>query len=238
MLSNVETGYQSQSGFGAPGIRGKRVAVVGDAAGLSRAVAAVLAENGAPVFLAAHCSQELNQALAAVAQAGGEADGMVVDFCQPEEVQRFFDLAEYWLGGLDAVVNYVGMSACPEPGIDAQACQNEAMRKAICRMSQLAVGQWVPGQIINVGPLSAINPAPGRNSCGATQNTTVMLRRQAADLGIRVTLIQPDANVGRDAHAETLQLSAEDIARSIFDSLAQPFGVDVIFLKGQFQLAE
>ena len=249
MLSNVESGYPSQSSLGAPGIRGKRVAVMGDAAGLSRAITAVLAENGAPVFLAARSAQELSQALAAVAQVGGEADGMVIGFCQLEDVQRFFDQAEYWLGGLDAVVNYVAMSDNLEPGVDLETCHNQVMQEAICRMSRMAMGQVVPGQIINVGPLNASIPIPvtGHNGRAHSeqhysensipQNTTVMLRRQAADLGIRVTLIQPGAGLGCESQDETLQLCPEDIAHCIFDSLAQPFGVDVIVLKGQLALA-
>ncbi len=231
MLWNVETGIKMQYEPGAQGIRGKAVVIVGNTAGLSQATATLLAEQGAMIFFAAASPGELHQTLALVARAGGVARGMVVDLCQPEAVQRFFDQADQWAGPINAVVSYLTMSSEQE-GTEPEACQNVVMQEAIRR-----IGTRSDGQIIYVGPSRNRSSTPGSGMVrsAAVRSTAAALRRQATEMGIRVTLIQP----GSDSHSEPggaeAVLRAEDVAGCVLESLAQPFGVDVIFLPGQLE---
>ncbi len=206
MLSNVETGYHMQYRPTENSIQGKAVVILGDFSDISRATAGMLAEKGALVFIAAHSSADLTTTLAAAAQAGGKCDGLAIDLFRPEEIQRFFDQAERWLGHIDAVVNCLAA--------DLEGCQNLWNQEAIRRMGS-------HGQIINV------NLAGRKSSSPATRTLAAALRRQASELGIRVTLVEPGS--------EEVRLAGEDVASCVVDSLAQPYGMDVIFLQGQIQ---
>ncbi len=61
------------------------------------------------------------------------------------------------------------------------------------------------------------------------------LRREASELGIHVTLIEPGMSDYRDQKMGSDVLDANDVAQYVYESLLQPFGSDVIFIPGQFQ---
>jgi 3-oxoacyl-[acyl-carrier protein] reductase len=245
MLWNVETGIKAQYEPGIMGIRGKTVVIVGNTAGLSQATAALLAQYGAPVFLAADSHTELSRMRNMIARVGGEADGMVVDLCRPEEVQRFFDQAGSWLGHIDAVVSFLTMESQPNASVfraenQRLACQNMVMQEAIHKISNKSAGQ-----IIYVGPARhAMTDQVGRagratnaaRTPDVERNTAAALRRQAMEMGIRVTLIQPRAGSMDEPGSADSVLRAEDVAGYVLESLSQPFGVDVIYLPGQLEV--
>lgn len=232
MLWNVETGIKMQYEPGEQGIRGKTVVIVGSTSGLSQATAELLAQNGAPVFIVVASADELSQSLNRVEQVGGEARGMVLNLCCPEEARQFFDQAEDWLGRIDAVVSYLTMAPGSAAG-EAEACQNVVMREAVER-----IGRKPGGQIIYVGPASnRLSTSEGEAAAryAMARSASAQLRRQATEMGIRVTLIQTGAGSRGELSDMEPVLSAEDVARTVVESLAQPFGVDVIFLPGQLE---
>lgn len=200
MLSNVENRSLAQFGPGAEDIRGKTVVVIGDAGGFGLEAAMQLAAHGACVFLGAHNTAQLGAALAAIGQAGGQAKGMVVDPHHPESLRRLFALA-------DRSGPVRGVVSCLASDPDWSECQNACTQEAITHLQGRA-----RAQIVQVGPIKyAEDMARGLASA---------LRRQASELGIRTTLIEPGEG----------SLDARDAARCVLDSLIQPFSMDVIFL--------
>jgi NAD(P)-dependent dehydrogenase (short-subunit alcohol dehydrogenase family) len=248
MLSNVEKGFQVANDQNGQNLRGKAVVIIGDADGVGLATAVMLAERGAPVFLAARSAVELKRALAAINQAGGEGDGMVVDVSRADDCRRFFMLAEGWLGRVDAVVNPTLVDewvAAPTPEVGSKdlksanvksagsglasglaiSSQNLCMEEAIRRMQTRGYGH-----IVNIN-LASASESNGMPELRAAAN----LRRQASEQGIRVTTIEPGGGTRRGPAPTQDVLSAEDIARCVLDSLSQPFRVDRIVLPGQLQ---
>ncbi len=215
MLDYVESGFKLQYGAEAIHIRGKAVVIVGDINKLGLKTAVLLAEYGAPVFFAARNKAELKIGRAAIAQVGGEGDGLVVDLDQPEEVRRFFEQAEYWLGRIDALVNFIGI----EGRAGGEACQNLCMQEALTHMK---AGKH--GQIINIGrPYAKHGLYMPEKSYASSRLAT--LRRQAKQQHIRVTSVQPEPGCSPEA------LDANRVATCVLNSLAQTYSMDVIFLR-------
>ncbi len=214
MLSHVENCYQPSYSPWKPQIQSKVAVFVGDPNGVGHATAVILAAHGAPVFLAARTNTILKQAFADINRAGGECDGMVVDWSRAEEYRRFFMLAEAWLGGIDAIV-----TPCVE---NAPAGQNLCMQVAIQRMQ--GAGRV---HIININ-------VPGEDGLQnrSEQHAASALRRQARELGIRVTLIEPRASSRSEPGADQDSPVAQIIARCVLESLAQPYGADGNLLPG------
>lgn len=220
MLSNVETGYHLRYEPEFQNIRGKAVVIVGDSAGIGRAVAGLLAGYGARVFFAARTPAELSSALAAVEQEGGEWDGIVVNLSQEVEIQRLFDLASRRMGKIDVLVI--------PPALNEEGLHLMCMQEAIHRMQSGA-------RIINI-EVPGIFP---RAEWTAARSMTAALRREANDLGVRVTLIEPGTADYRNLSSASSPISdvldAKDVAQCVYEILLQPFGSDVIFIPGQFR---
>ncbi len=219
MISNSEWKAQKTDVFfEEENIRGKQVVLVGDAGGVSQTLGVLLAKRGARVFLAARSAEELERVLAEIARAGGEGDGEVVDLSQPEVCRWFFERAARRLGRIDALINTLGGEECAQTG--SLGCQNACMQEAI---------QWMQTgadrHIVNVN-LSSANQPGGMEA----QRISAALRRQASELGIRVTTIEPGGDM---THGGEKMPGTEEIARTVMNSLAQPFRVDMVLLQGQ-----
>lgn len=230
MLSEMKSGNMKDHREKTYDIRGKAVLVLGGAAGAGLITISMLAEQGAPVFFAARDADELKRGQAVIAQACGEGEGLVADLSKPEEIYRLFDQAQYWLGRVDAVVSFLTMDGSTGTGNHPAGDQNLWMQEAILRMSSGS-----QGQIINVGSTRVKSQGQNTTRNGFIHNQTAMLRRQATEAGLRVTLIEPGSSSRTESLLEAEVLEDEDIARCVLNSLSQPYGMDVIFLKGRYQ---
>lgn len=96
-----------------PGLKGQRVAITAGAGGIGRAIANVLYAQGAKVVICDIDEAALSTASAAL----GDCPNIVADVSDPDAVDRFFDLAQDRLGGLDALINNAGIAG-PTGGIE------------------------------------------------------------------------------------------------------------------------
>lgn len=216
MLSNVETSYKTQFGPDARDIRGMTILVVGDARGIGRITSTLLAEHGAQVFFASQNTSSLKSALETIRQDGGQADGMVIDFNQADAIQRCFEEAERRCGPVLALVSALtGECAQRLPDLPDTEKHLEHLQNAFTQEALMRLQGVSRAQIINIGQIKH-DPAARSQAAG--------LRRQAGEVGIRVTMIEP---------GDTQPDCAGDVARCVLGSLVQPFGVDAIFLYEQ-----
>ena len=91
------------------GFEGARAVVTGGSKGMGRAIAELLADEGAAVAVLARSPEALDETVAALRERG-EADhvGLPVDVGDPEQIVAAFDgLGRRW-GSLNALVNTVG----------------------------------------------------------------------------------------------------------------------------------
>ena len=216
MLSNVETTrYQPRIHMEYKNyVRGKTAVIVGDSSGIGLATAALLSSYGARVFFAAQSSDELAYAFATVAQDGGQWDGTVVDLQQSSDVRRLFILASSRLGKIDLFVQ-------PLP-LEASEADIPFLREILQHMNR-------GGHIVQVR-LGQIMKTITNTS---EQVRTAALRHDARAQGVHLTRIEPSAGDYRDLSYSLNSLDAVQVAQYVYESLSQPFGVDVVFLPGQ-----
>ena len=235
MLSNVEGNYGNLHYPEENSIRGKRVVILGSVPGTGSTTAALLAEQGAKVFLAAKDQADLKSVLVETLLAGN-IDGAAADLSSAEGVSSFFKLAKERLEYIDVVVDFLGI----ETGHTAELEKTRWLctREAITHMQEQG-----KGQIINVGTVPAAGlenlpaiPVTGRLARGESSlsGAGAALRRKAKKMGIRITRIQAGAPAARNPESAAALLGAGDIARCVYESLIRPFSADVIYLRGHF----
>jgi hypothetical protein len=220
---NTETVHRSPQSTPAKNVLGKTVVIAGDVAGIGRAAAQLLVENGAKIFIAVSTPAELSSVFSAVAKTGGEWDGMAVDLTNPVEIQRLFDQAERRLGRIDIFINALTPDMIPVTSSGGMLldsadspqtlCVNEAVERMRVRRGGNVINIRLPGQA----------------------NLPAHLRREATENGIRMTVIEQGAASVYGLGSTFERPRAEEVAQCIFEVLMQPFRMDVILLHGHLQ---
>jgi len=230
----------TQSGTGQTSLSGRRATVTGGTTGIGRAIAVALAREGARVFVCGRNPDHLADALAAIAEVG-DGSGLAIDLSSPESVERFFDEATGWLGGLDvAVVN----AAVPAQGL-VDTPPDETNRQiaidftSAINSTQQAINRMQPGaDVVLIGSMSAVSRRPGTSIYVAAktglEGFASALRKELADKDIKVGLIEPGFTGSdfqypeyppekqRQLIDEHRMLKAEDIALAACFMLTQP----------------
>lgn len=109
------------------GLRGRVAVVAASSKGLGRASAEALAAEGAKVVLCARRRQSLDEAVATIEAAGGEAHAVVADITETAAPGRLVAAAVERFGRLDVVV---GNAGGPPPG-RALDVDDEALGSAV-----------------------------------------------------------------------------------------------------------
>src|SRR5687767_13493892 len=82
--------------------------IAGGGRGIGRAIAVRFGDEGKAVCVVSRTADELEESAAAVRERGGEALAVVADVRDPEAVDRAFQSAREWAGGLDTLVCAAG----------------------------------------------------------------------------------------------------------------------------------
>lgn len=223
-----------------PSLTGKRVAITGGTTGIGRAIAVLLASEGAKVFVCGRDKNHLGDALERIREVG-EGDGVSLDLAEPENNKAFIDQATASLGGLDvAVINAaIPAKALTEMAAD-ELCYAIATDFTAYLLSAHAAADALgdKGDIVLIGSMSAHilgagSPVYAGMKAGIA-GFSEALRKELGPKGIKVALVEP-GKTGADfqypdipaekqremIHAETM-LRAEDIAVGVHYILTQP----------------
>jgi len=222
------------------GLAGKRALITGGTTGIGRAIAVLLASEGARVFICGRNEQHLQDALARIREVG-EGEGIATDLADPENVSAFVARASEWLGGLDiAIVNAAiaaeGLSDMSEKDVRyAIATDFTAYLLTTHAAIEQLGGQ---GDIVLIGSMSAHKlGAESTVYAGikyGIQGFAEALRREMGPKGVRVALVEP-GKTGADMQLPDIppekqremirdeeMLRAEDIAVGVHYILTQP----------------
>lgn len=222
-----------------PSLEGRQVAITGGTTGIGRATAVLLASEGAKVFICGRDPRHLADALQRIREVG-VGDGIAIDLAERGSVERFFDAASDYLGGIDvAVIN----AAIPVDGLtDVDELE---LRYAIATdftayvmAAYSAQKHMEHGDIVLVGSLSAHSLRPGSTVYAGIKAGIAAfaeaLRKELGQQNIKVSLIEPGftgadfhyPRIGHEEQAELINaqkmLRAEDIAVGIHYLLTQP----------------
>lgn len=220
-------------------LKGRRIVVSGGSTGIGRAIAVLLASEGARVFVGGTDQDHLDDALARIREVG-EGEGIALDLAEEANVGRFLDAAKSAFGGYDAVVANAAVGAGGVDEID-----EAALRHAIALnftqyllLSHAAAKEMDAGDIVLIGSMSAYALGPHSTVYAGIksglQGFSIALRRELEPKGIRVSLVEPGLT-GSDMQLPDIQpdeqrkmiheekmLRAEDIAVGVHYLLTQP----------------
>jgi NAD(P)-dependent dehydrogenase (short-subunit alcohol dehydrogenase family) len=237
-----------------PSLAGRRAIVTGGTTGIGRAIAVLLASEGAKVFVCGRTSEHLDDALTRIREVG-EGDGINVDLGKREDVRRFFEAADAYLGGLDiAVINAAvpaeALADTPEEDLDYQIAVDFA---AYLTSTKAALERMEAGSdVVLIGSMSAVSQAAGSSIYVAAktgiQGFAHALRQEVADRDIKVGLIEPGFTGAdfqypdfppekqRELIGEARMLRAEDLAAATHFMLTQPRRTAVSLMRVETRL--
>lgn len=237
-----------------PNLAGRKAIVTGGTTGIGRAIAVLLASEGAKVFVCGRTPEHLDDALERIREVG-EGDGINVDLAKAEDVARFFEAAEAYLGGLDiAVIN----AAVPAQALADTSEEDTGYQIAVDFTSYLTTTQAAAkrmgagSDIVLIGSMSAVSRGAGSSIYVAAksgiQGFAASLRKELAEKDIKVGLVEPGFTGAdfqypdfppekqRELIHQGKMLRAEDIAAATHFMLTQPRRTAVSLMRVETRL--
>jgi 3-oxoacyl-[acyl-carrier protein] reductase len=169
------------------GLSGRRCVVTGASRGIGRAVAELLAAEGARLLLVGRDGE----ALAEAAPAGAEAHVFAADVTAPDAGERIVAACVERLGGIDVLVNNAGTSsvkaldALTEDDWDAQWQLNVRGPERLMRAAAPRMAEQGGGRIVNVVSTSGKRPSLRNAAYSVTKAAQLSLSRAYADAWVR-----------------------------------------------------
>jgi len=169
-------------------LEGKKVLVTGGSRGIGRAVAEGFAQAGAAeIAICARKEESLAEAADAVGKKGTKVLTIPAHLGKVEDIDRMFETITNEFGGLDILVNNMGMNIFTPSVVDAdEALWDKIMDlnlKSVFLVSQRAAKLMKDsggGKIINVSTVAARKATPGLGIYGVAKAGVEMLTKVLA----------------------------------------------------------
>lgn len=191
------------------------VVVTGASSGIGAATARVLASRGYPVALGARRMDRLEELVAEIRAAGGEAAAHELDVTSDDSVAEFHALAVADFGDIEVVVSNAGMTA---PGtlheIDSQRFANELDLNLVGahRVAHAFVPAMVSrkrGDLVLISSDVALRARPHMAAYAASkwglEGMAQAMQMELEGTGVRVSVVRPGptwSEIGNDWPAE------------------------------------
>jgi len=178
------------------------VIVTGGSRGIGLATALRFARRGVGVVITARDEAGLQAAAREIAAAGGECEAVAADVTRAADAQRVVQAAEQRFGGVDVLVNNVGMAPVRSIVEMSEEEYRQTLAANLDAPFHMTRAAWAAlsarrGVIVNVSSLAALDPFPGFAVYGACKAWVSTVTKVAADegrkAGIRVFAIAPGA---------------------------------------------
>jgi len=237
-----------------PDLKGRRAVITGGTTGIGRAIAVLLASYGAKVFICGRDPDHLDDALKRIGEVG-EGSGISLDISEEGSVDRLFNEAGKWLGGIDiAVINAaVPAEALAETTEKDTRYQVETDFVSYLITAQEAAKRMKEGSdIVIIGSMSAVSRKGGSSiyvaAKSGVQGFAKSLREELGEKDIKVGLIEPGFTGAdfqyphfppekqRELIHKDQMLRAEDIAVAAHYMLTQPRRAAVSLIRVETRL--
>jgi NAD(P)-dependent dehydrogenase (short-subunit alcohol dehydrogenase family) len=239
-----------------PSLKGRKAIISGGTTGIGRAIAVLLASEGANVFVCGRTPEHLDDALERIREVG-EGGGINVDLAEQDGVDRFVDEADKFLGGIDlAVIN----AALPADKLADTSVEDiryvvDTNLTHMMTLARRALERMEAGSdILFIGSMSSVSRSGGSTVYTATKTGmeafAEALRKELAEKDIKVGNIEPGL-VGTDMQLpeipvekqremieEAKMLRAEDIAAAAHFLLTQPRRTVVSLMRVEPRITE
>ncbi len=167
-------------------LSGQNAIVTGASQGLGRGMAIALAACGAKVCCVARNVEKLAETVAAIKEAGGDAEAMSCDVSDKESVAAVVDkVADEW-GKIDILVNNAGITrdtllpAMTDDQWDDVIATNLRGTFLFCRAASRPMMRARYGRIINISSVSGLIGNAGQTNYSASKAGVIGLTRSLA----------------------------------------------------------
>jgi short-subunit dehydrogenase len=181
--------------------REKIVIVTGASSGIGRALALLLADEGAWLALAARNAQRLDSLAVKCQQRGGEAIAIPTDVADESRCKTLIQHTQETYGRIDMVVNNAGMDVVSkledlaDLHLFKQVIEVNFYGTVYCTYYALPFLEETSGRIVNVSSLGGMLAIPFNTSYVASKFAMIgfsdSLRMELAGAGVSVTVICP-----------------------------------------------
>ena len=205
-------------------LKGKLVLVTGGSRGIGKAIALMLADQGADLIICGRNQDTLNSAVKDIQLKGGQAWGFQADVSKSNEIEMLFQKVSTLSRGVNILVNnaVTSTSARFDELTDEEFVYHiEVKLMAYIRVARIALEQMKKagnGRIVNIGGMTARIVAPLRMTNGVTNagvaNFTKQFANYAAQFSVNVNCVHPG-------------YTATDRIMQIFKREAQESGTDL-----------
>ncbi len=166
---------------------GKAAVVTGAAGGIGRAACVRFAQDGARVIAVDLAGSDLDETVAAVANAGGECIAVEADVTQEADVARYVSQAITAYGRIDAFFNNAGVEGVRSPLTDLDEADFDRVIAVNLKGVWLGMKHVAPamrgsggGAIVNTASIAGLSPTPGIIAYGASKHAVVGMTKSAA----------------------------------------------------------
>jgi 3-oxoacyl-[acyl-carrier protein] reductase len=222
-------------------LEGQVTVVTGASSGIGRAVARALATEGASVVVAGRRADRLDALVDELAGSDGDGLAVTVDVTEEADVDRLHDAAVERYGGVDVLVNNVGVGSYgPLPSMTVE--DYDWMMRTNMRSSFLCTRRFLPamleagsGQVCFIGSVAGLKGLPGESvycaSKFAQMGFAQALDYETRESGVKVSVVAPGGvntefaiGTGRVEGDPALEamLDPEDVAGAVVFALTQP----------------
>jgi NAD(P)-dependent dehydrogenase (short-subunit alcohol dehydrogenase family) len=183
-------------------LQGRTAIVTGASRGIGRAIATLLADQGADVVVVARSAEALGEIAADITARGGRAAAVAVDVTADDAAQQIVDRAQEEFGRLDILVNNAGGNSFMSP---LQTMRFSGWQKTMAlnldstvRLIQAALPALIEtgrGSIVNVSSVTGLRGSPLMSHYGAAKAAVISLSQslalEVATQGVRVNALIP-----------------------------------------------
>lgn len=215
------------------GLESRVVIVTGASAGIGKATAEILVEEGARVVLVARNAEKLEAFAETLRNAGGDVATVAADVADESSSDRIRDAALERFGRIDGVVNAAGVSTGEHLREFSDASWAEAYRVNTLSAIRLSMA-CIPvmrehgwGRIITIASTAGRDPDPRFASYGAAKaalmHATRALSRSFAKYGVTANCVLPGLTLsesviaGYASAAEHMGVEVADIEKRMLE---------------------
>jgi len=210
------------------GLKGKNAVVTGGSKGIGRAVANLLAAEGANVAICARNADEVAAAVAELAKSGVKAWGAAVDVADKDSLQGFVTQAASELGGIDILIPNVsaGGGQMDENGWRANLEVDILGTTRAIEAAMPSLQASDAASIVVIGTTAAVEDFLGPQTYNAMKAALIVhsqgLAQALASSGIRVNCISPGPIMIKGGAWDFIENNLPDIYNSTL--AGQPSG--------------
>lgn len=234
-------------------VKNKVVVITGASSGIGAATARLLATNGARVVLGARRREKLQDLVASIQQAGGQATYLETDVTDAKQVQALVQLAKSEFGAVDVIFNNAGImptSPISALHIDEWNAMIDINLKGVLNGVAAVMPEFTQqkhGQIITTSSVAGIKSFPGSGVYGATKfavrNLMEVIRMESAQEGTNIrtaslypaaintellhTITDQGALTGMKQLYDAVGITPDAVARVVQFAIDQPEDVNV-----------